>query len=156
MADQNILNTVELSRGYLLQILSKVSDEQMLIVPEGANNNILWNLGHLAMSHAGLTYGPCELASPVPERYGPLFKGGSSPSTWDEAPSLDEVKECFKATHTKMIEDYKAGVFDGFKPKDLMPGITLANVEQALGFNCIHEGVHIGTIISIINLLDAK
>jgi len=156
MADENILGTIELSRGYLLQTIAKTSDEQLLIVPEGANNNILWNLGHLALSHAGLTYGPCELTPPVPENYGPLFKGGTSPSSWDDAPSVDEVKECFHATHSKMLEDYRAGVFDGFKPKDLMPGVTLNNVEQAFGFNCIHEGVHIGTIISILNLMGAK
>ena len=39
---------------------------------------------------------------------------------------------------------------------DLMPGIKLENIEQALGFNWVHEGVHIGTIISILNLMGAK
>lgn len=153
MADSNIMNSFGLARGYLLQIIKDVSDEQMLVVPEGANNNILWNLGHLAHAHTGLTYGPCELASPIPENYGDLFKGGTSPSTWEETPSIADVKEHFRGSHAKILEDYQAGVFDGFKPRDLMPGITLANVEQALGFNCIHEGVHIGTVISILNLM---
>lgn len=156
MADANIVMTTALSRGYLLQIIKDTSDEQMLIVPEGAHNNILWNLGHLAHAHTGLTYGPCDLAPPIPENYGDLFKGGTSPSTWDTAPSLAEVKEYFHSSHAKILEDYQAGVFAGYKPRDLMPGVTLTNIEQALGFNCVHEGVHIGTIISILNLMKGK
>ncbi len=156
MADANILSTVGLCRGYLLQMIKDTSDEQMLVVPAGAHNNILWNLGHLAHAHTGLTYGPCGLTPPIPENYGDLFKGGTSPSTWDAAPDLAEVKEYFHSTHAKILEDYQAGVFDGFKPRDLMPGVTLGNIEQALGFNCIHVGVHIGTIISILNLMKAK
>jgi len=156
MADENLLNTIELSRGYLLSTIKEISDEQMLIVPEGATNNILWNLGHLAMSHAGLVYKPCGLASPVPENYGALFKGGTSPSTWDKAPTVADVKDVFRSAHKKTLADYREGAFDAFKPMDLMPGIALANVEQAFGFNCIHEGVHLGTIISIMNLMGAK
>ena len=156
MADENLLKTMDLCRGYLLQTIGKTSDEQLLVVPEGASNNILWNLGHLALSHAGLAYGPCGLTSPVPENYGALFKGGTSPSTWDETPSAPDVKEQFTAIHKKMKEDYRAGAFDSFKPMELMPGVTLDNVEQALGFNCVHEGVHLGTIISILNFMGAK
>ncbi len=151
MADENVLQSMGLARGYLLTIIKDISDEQMLIVPEGANNNVLWNLGHLAMSHAGLTYGPCGLDSPVPENYGALFKGGTSPSTWDEAPSVAEVKDVFKSSHKKTLEDYKNGAFDDFKPRDFMGGVTLDNVEQAIGFNLIHEGVHIGALINIKN-----
>ncbi len=156
MADANILNTAALCRGYLMQMIKDTSDEQMLVVPDGAHNNILWNLGHLAHAHVGLTYAPCGLTPPIPENYGDLFKGGTSPSTWDTAPDLAEVKENFRASYAKLLEDYQAGVLDAFKPMDLMPGITLNNIEQAIGFNCIHEGVHIGTIISILNLLKGK
>ena len=156
MADANVLKAMDLCRGYLLQTISKTSDEQMLLVPEGANNNILWNLGHLTHSHGGLAYGPCGLKPPVPENYASLFKGGTSPATWDETPSVADVKEQFSATLQKMKEDYQAGIFDVFKPMDLMPGVTLDNIEQALGFICVHEGVHIGTIISIMNLMGAK
>lgn len=156
MADENLLRSTDLSRGYLRTIIHKLSDEQLVIVPEGASNNVLWNLGHLTLSHAGLAYGPCGLESPVPENYGELFKSGTSPANWDEAPSVSEVQEQFKGVHERMKEDYRNGAFDGFKPRELMAGITLDNIEQALGFNLIHEGVHIGALISICKLMDAK
>ena len=153
MADENVLQSMGLARGYLLTIIKDMSDEQLVVVPEGANNNVLWNLGHLALSHAGLTYDPCGLDSPVPENYGALFKGGTSPDSWDEAPSVAEVKDVFKNTHKQMLEDYKNGAFDGFKSREFMGDVTLDNVEQAIGFNLIHEGVHIGALISIKNLM---
>lgn len=156
MADENLLQSMDLARGYLRTIIHQLSDEQLVIVPEGASNNVLWNLGHLALSHAGLIYGPCGLESPVPESYGELFKGGTSPATWTETPSLSDVQEQFKAVHERMKDDYRSGVFDGFKPREFMAGVTLSNVEQALGFNIIHEGVHIGALISIRNLMGAK
>lgn len=156
MADENVLKTMDICRGYLQGIIGKLADEQLLEVPEGANNNILWNLGHLAHAHAGLAYGPCDLPLPIPETYGDLFKGGTSPSTWDQTPDLGDVREQFTSLHKKMKEDYEAGIFDAFKPRDLMPGVTLQNIEQALGFNCVHEGVHIGAIISICNRMKTQ
>lgn len=156
MADENLLQSMDLARGYLRTIIHKLSDEQLVIVPEGASNNVLWNLGHLALSHAGLTYGPCGLAPPVPESYSDLFKGGTSPAAWDKAPSVSDVQEQFKGVHERIKEDYRNGVFEDFKPRELMAGITLSNIEQALGFNLIHEGVHIGALISIRNLMGAK
>jgi len=153
MADENILQTLKICRGYLLQTIKDVSDEQMLIVPDGANNNILWNLGHLAHGHAGLIYGPCGLTPPVPDNYGGLFTSGTSPSTWAEAPPVADVKRVFRESFKQSIEDYSSGAFDDFTPRDLVPGIAVQNVEQAFGFVCIHEGVHIGSIISILNLM---
>lgn len=153
MADKNVIASMELARGYMLGILRGVSEEQMVVVPEGAKNNVLWNLGHLAQSHAGLVYGPCGLESPVPGHYAGLFKGGTSPSTWDEAPSVAEVKACFKDSHKQMMDDYRKGAFDSYAPYEMMKGVVIENVEQAIGFNIVHEGVHIGAIISICNLL---
>ena len=156
MADENILGTMNFCRGYLQNIIGKLSDEELVAVPNGANNNILWNLGHLTHAHAGLTYGPCELPLPIPDSYENLFKGGTSPATWDQTPAVSDVKEEFNGLHEKIMEDYKAGTFAAYKPRELMPGVTLENIEQALGFNCVHEGVHIGTIISICNLMKVK
>ena len=156
MADENILNTMDICRGYLQNIIGKLSDEQLVTVPGGANNNILWNLGHLAHSHAGLTYGPCEVPLPIPDSYEDLFKGGTSPANWEQTPVVSDVKEEFNGLYKKIRQDYKSGVFAAFKPRELMPGATLENIEQALGFVCIHEGVHIGSIISICNLMKAK
>ena len=149
MADEQAFLAVEIARGYLMQYVTDLSDEQLLEVPDGAKNNVLWNIGHVVFSHAGLTYGPAGLTSPVPESYEALFKGGTSPSDWSETPPIDEVKGLLESSTAQTKEDYLAGKFDGFKSMDLMPGVTLATVEQAFGFNGIHEGVHLGFIMLV-------
>lgn len=153
MANDTLYKTVRMSRGYLLKEIAGLSAEQMLEVPEGAANNVLWNLGHIVYAHDRFTYGACGVESDVPASYTDLFKGGTSPSDWDEPPSVEEVMGHIQNATEKTYADYAAGKFDNYTPFELVPGFSIDSIDEALQFNCLHEGVHIGVILVMKRLL---
>jgi hypothetical protein len=153
MTKEELVKALMTCRGYMTMHTNGLTDEQLTTVPEGLDNNILWHLGHLFHSHCGMTYSNCGLDSPAPESYGPMFKGGSKPADWTEAPSIEEVKTNFSDIMEKIVGDYMAGKFDNFTPKELAPGMTLESIEDALGFVLIHESIHHGNIITMRKLL---
>lgn len=140
-------------RGYTTMHTNGLTEEQLLTVPEGLENNILWNLGHLYHSHCGMLYPHCGLDSPAPAEYGDMFKGGTKPADWAETPSVDEVLANFNGVVDQIVADYTAGKFADYKAHELAPGMSLDNAEDAIGFIIIHEGVHHGNIITMRRLL---
>lgn len=146
MARKELAALLNGGHNFITGALEGLSDEQLATVPEGASNNIVWNLGHLAHSLAGMTYMHSGLDYPLPESYAELFKGDSSPSTWAEAPATAEVVEKFKALTPEVTEGLIAGKFDAYEAFDLMPGFTMASIEQVLGFHLMHMGMHMNAI----------
>jgi hypothetical protein len=146
MERQELIALLMAAQGYMEGAIAKLSEEQIATVPEGMSNNIQWNLGHLAQSLAGVTYPHAGLEAPLPANYTDLFKGGTSPSTWDNPPPVAEVVENFKKIMPQVLADLNAGKFDGFKAFELMPGLNLGSIDQALGFHLMHSGMHMNAI----------
>jgi hypothetical protein len=153
MSSQSLVKSLMICRGYMSMHTKGLTDEQLLEIPDGLENNILWNLGHLYHSHCGMTYGRAGVDNPCPESYGDLFKGGSKPADWGEAPSIEEVVGNFNGIMDKLIADYTSGVFANFEANELAPGMSMDNIEDALGFVLIHESVHHGNIITLRRLI---
>ena len=149
MANASITKSLVTARGYFLQTITGLSEERLLKVPEGASNNILWNIGHIVHSNSAMIYGPCGLESPNPANYVDLFRGGTSPADWSSTPPIDEVLGHFKSMNKQIITKYTGGAFNTFNTFELVPGMTLDNIEDALGFCLIHEGVHLGIVMAL-------
>ena len=150
---QDLVKTLMVGRGYMSMHTKGLTEEQLLAIPDGMESNILWHLGHLYNSHCGMLYGHSDAENPCPASYGDLFKGGTKPATWAEAPSVQEVVDNFNGIANKIAQDYSAGAFTNYQAWDLAPGMTLATVEDALGFVIVHESVHHGNIIVMRRLL---
>jgi len=149
MSAESLIKTLMISRGYFQNQMSGLSDEQMLEQPEGATNNIIWHLGHIAHSHNSMVYKACGLDGSVPDSWADLFKGGTSPSDWPENPPIDEVKDRFKNQMNEIVADYQAGKFTNFNKIELTPEVSLDTIDESLGFVIIHESVHIGLAIAL-------
>ena len=155
MGAEAIFKTLGAARGFFLKTITDLNDEQLLEIPEGFNNNVLWNVGHILYAHCGMTYRPCGVELPIPDSYTDLFKGGSSPSDWSETPPISEVMELFKAQGKQIQTDYAAGKFENYNKVDLFDGYALENIEEALGFNIFHESIHVSTVGKMVKALNA-
>ncbi len=154
MSAESVLKTLQACRGFFQKAVNDLSEEQLLEVPDGSNNNVLWNMGHIVYSNCGMTYRRCGLDMPIPEAYIDLFKAGSSPSDWADAPPVKEVVDHFNTGTAKICEDYRAGVFKDFEAFELMPGYKIESIEDVLAFNIFHESVHIGITSKLIKQLN--
>lgn len=152
MARKELAAVLKGSRGYFLQQLDGLSEEQLLEVPDKMNQNILWNLGHVVHSLYGMTYQASGLDYPGDPEWPELFKGGTSPATWESTPDLSAVMEHMKSSADAVGNDLVAGKFDGFEKLDLGP-ITFTSIEQVLSFHLFHEGIHQGMVMQLKKLV---
>lgn len=141
--------TFRITRNHMMRELEGLSEADMLIIPEGRDDNVIWNVGHLLCSISRLTYVFSGYPLPIPEEYLGRFGKGTCARDWDREPEVKEVLERFTAFPERLVEDYIGGKFNDYKPLQITPEDTIRSVEEAVAFHCFHEGLHIGMIISL-------
>ena len=139
-------------RTISLNVVDDLSEDQLLYIPEGLKNNILWNFGHMIASHQGICYRAQKLEGYVSKDFMGNFKNGSSPADWSDTPDIDQVKELALGLVDLYQEDIKAGIFDTYTSWQIM-GHDINSREQADNFNIFHEGLHYGVILTMRKLL---
>ncbi len=144
-----------LIRTYLIRSVSKLSNEQWLTIPDGFDNNIAWNIGHIITAQMGLIYYPSRLRLEGMMSNRAMYVPGSSPAGWETTPDPQELLAALKATSRAMAADYAAGKFNdvNYRGMTTAAGAELTTLADAVSFNNFHEGLHLGSIMAIKNLL---
>jgi hypothetical protein len=131
-----------------------LSESNYLAIPSGFDNNIAWNLGHIIVTQQALHYRLSGLSTVTTREDVAMFKTGSSPTDWEQAPDIDRLLALLAETAPKLKEDYEADRFTTFTPYTTSTGIILPSIDHALSFNNFHEGLHLGAILALRNLLN--
>ena len=137
------------TRTALLKYIEGLSDEQLLVIPQGSNNNILWHLGHIAVSQQVLHYSFSGIEPYVSKELIAAFTKGSSPKDWDETPDIKLIKHMLMDLPLKLEQDVKKGIFTSYTPYTTAIGVTLNCIEDAIAFNPFHEGMHFALIMKL-------
>ena len=142
-------------RSSLYQAVKGLSTEQLQAMPNGFDNNIAWNLGHVLIVQQRLLYSRCGLPLSVPEEMLPLYLPGTSPADWQAQPGAQELVELLVAQQEQLEADYAAGRFQErpFDSYTTASGVSIADIDGALVFNTYHEGLHYGAVQSLINFV---
>lgn len=137
-------------RQTYLKVIEGLSKEQLLLIPEGFNNNILWNLGHVVVTQQMLTYGLAGKPLYVSDDLVKLYRKGTSPKTWTSEPDSDLIKTLLVELPETFLEDYKTDMFQTFQEyKSATTGAVLRTIEDGIAFNDFHEGLHLGSILAL-------
>ena len=145
--------TFRIVRAHFLRELDELSETDLLAIPEGREDNILWNAGHLLCSLSRLTYVRSGHPLPIPKEYLDLFGKGTSATAWTSAPNIAEVMDRFKAMQGEIERHFKEGHFKAYDSLEILPGQTIDSVEEAVNFHCFHEGLHTGVVITLKDML---
>lgn len=146
---KNVLEqTLQLRKGFY-NLLKTTPREELLKIPEGFNNNIWWNIAHVAATQQRLVYGLSGLQFEMPEPIITKFQKGTIPDGTATDMEIEEVKKLLFTTVEKTIEDYDNGLFKNYKEYTTTPGVILRNVDDAISFNFFHEGLHMGNIFAL-------
>lgn len=140
-------------RGYLLESANGLSPQQLLTVPPGFRNNILWNIGHVITDNCTMLYPPTGNPFPLPDHYLRWFEPGTSPENWTETPSIGEVLNAGTRMRDQLIEDCAAGRMENYTPQVMDDGAELPNIAYAIAHCNIHEAVHLGVIMAMRKLV---
>lgn len=140
-------------REILLKLLENHSLEQLNKIPQGFNNNIIWNIGHCVAAQQTLVYKLSGLPTMVSEEFIVKYRKGTKPEGDVSQEEVDEIRAMLTATLEKTSNDFDKGIFVDYNEYTTSMGFTLRNVDDALNFNNYHEGIHTGIIMSIKKLV---
>lgn len=140
-------------RERIIDTVSNLSIEQLNKVPEGFNNNIIWNLGHMIAAQQSLCYKRAGLNIRVDEAFFNAYKPETKPNGFVGAAGVEEIKKMLFTTLEQLEADYDNGAITGYIAFTTRYNITLNNIDEAVAFLPFHEGLHIGYIMSLRKLV---
>jgi len=148
------LEILKNTRKSLKNTLENLSTDQLNKIPDGHNNNIIWNIGHVLVTEQLLAYKLSGLPTTVSEALIEKYKKGTKPEKDASESEITEIKNLLESTIEKTINDYNDGVFKNFNEYTVSTtGNTLTNINDSLEFVAFHEGMHIGIIMALKKLV---
>lgn len=146
---KNHFNLLRITRNNILKSVENLSLETLNKIPEGFNNNLAWNLGHVVATQQLLCYGLSGSTMLVDNDFITKYRKGSKPEQDINQAELDFIKSQLIILVDKTEEDLGNNVFQNFKEYPTSYGVTLNAVEDAIIFNNMHEAMHLGTMIAL-------
>lgn len=145
-----ILDNHKVIRTNFENVCDSVSAEELITIPKGFNNHILWNYGHAIATQNVLIYKMCNLPFTLPEEFIENYKKGSFPVAVDEPKkAFYEMIALAEKAMEQLNADIRNMIFDEYEPYQTSFGIKLNSFNDALQFNNIHEGLHLGYAMAI-------
>jgi hypothetical protein len=86
------IDLIRQTRSKALEIISGLSIPELNKIPEGFNNNIIWNLGHLIAAQEGIFYLRGKLELNIEQEFFNSFKNGSRPEREIHAEEIENDK----------------------------------------------------------------
>ncbi|MBG9565080.1 DinB family protein [Brevibacillus agri] len=144
-----VWNQYDLIRGLFLEDVTKTTEEEADIVPEGFKNNIRWNIGHILLTQDYLLLGPAKMN--CPPSYAAMFSPGTKPADWQgNIPSLETLAAQLKEQHARIKEQFQSRLNESLpKPFELGDKGVMHTYGEIMVFTLFHEGMHIGMISSL-------
>lgn len=143
--------TLSNTRGIFNKIIENNTLEDLNKIPKGFNNNIIWNIGHVLVTEQLLAYKLSGLETNVSEDMINTYKKDSKPKGDISEKEVNEIKDLLFSTIEKTKLDYQNEVFKTFNEYTVSTtGNTLTNIEDALQFAVLHEGLHLGYVLALL------
>lgn len=147
------IEVIKQARSFILNVVKDLSTEQLNYIPEGFNNNIIWNLGHLIAAQQGVCYLRTGLPATVSMDFFHAYKPGSKPERALSETEIEEIKEMAFTTLDQLLHDYENGLWTSYSAWTTRYGVELKTIEEAIQFLLFHEGLHSGYITALKNVL---
>ncbi|MEE9373695.1 MAG: DinB family protein [Saprospiraceae bacterium] len=147
---KNISNSIKIlnvARQNFNKLISPFDLSTLNMIPDGFNNNLIWNFGHVIVTQQLLTYALSGLSTPISKELIAKYKKGSRPENEVSQSEVEELIGLSESLIPRFVKDYENGLFSSFGPYKTSFGYELTSLEDAIEFNNLHEGMHIGTSI---------
>lgn len=136
------------TRRNLLEILRETSPSDLLIIPDGFNNNIYWNIAHCVATqqllHYYLSGNPFRIDAFWIEKY----KKGTLANLDVSATEIEDLGFLLTETARILVKDYDDNFFPDYTPYSTSFGVDLKSIQDAIIFNNLHESLHYGYILA--------
>jgi len=132
------------TRNFLLSIINELSIEEVNQVPEGFNNNLAWNFGHVIAAQQGVCYLRAGLPMLIDKEIFRKYKPESKPESPIGVAELNTLKSLLFSTIDDLEADYASTRFDAYAPWTTRYGVQIDTIDDAIKFLSFHDGLHTG------------
>jgi len=147
MRDQIVFQQLEFVRKVTIQAVTGISEETLDRIPEGFNNNVRWNLGHIYLVQEKFAFHFAGEPMQLPENFDRLFGRGTKPADWnEEPPTLELLLEMLAAQPARILESLHDRLDEQVEPYTTGSGLTLSTIGEFINFTLYHEGMHFNSI----------
>jgi hypothetical protein len=150
---QEQIDILEMSQQNFVTLLDSLTLEQINKIPQGYNNNLVWNFAHIVATLQMLCYFRAGLPLPLDEHFVTMYKVGTKPEGPVTAEQYATIKVYASEGLNKLKADHKAGVFKAFKPYKTLTGIEINTIGFAVTYVVHHHGIHTGAAAAIKKLV---
>ncbi|WP_231463891.1 DinB family protein [Pedobacter sp. Leaf132] len=143
------------SRKAFIKLIDGLSIEQLNKIPDGFNNNIIWNFGHIVVSTQTLCYVRTGvLADTSSVKYNEFYRKDTKPTYTVTEEEVAELKAIALESVEKIKEDYAKGLFANTIPYSTATfGAQLHSIEEILITTIGHDNLHFGYALALKKLV---
>lgn len=146
---ESILKAWKTSRQLYSDFFEKHTLDQLNQIPQGFNNNLIWNIGHIIVSQQSLIYKASDVPMCIPDELFHRYKPGTKPEGIVSSGEASELKALLTSLVEQTEKDFYNGKFVVFNERTTRTGFHLASLRDVFEFNNYHEGLHLGYMMSI-------
>jgi len=139
------------SRKAFIQLIDGLTIEQLNKIPEGYNNNIIWNFGHIVVSTQTLCYVRTAILNDAASvKFNEFYKKDTRPTYTVTEQEVAELKALALESIEKIKQDYTNGVFANIMPFSTSTyGVEMKSIEEVLITTIGHDNVHYGYAMAL-------
>lgn len=142
------------TRKNISRVVQNLDLYQLTYIPKGLNNNILWNWGHILVTQQLLCHKLAGVDSQLSQDFIDRYRKGSKPEMIVSAQGdLKYIQDNWMTIPLNTIELHENNQLNNYKDYTTSFGVTLKTINEAIRFNNIHEGLHLGIIMSLKKLV---
>jgi hypothetical protein len=145
----HVIDNVKQVRTHFIESIAGLSAAQLNEIPDGFNNNIIWNMAHLVAAQQGICYLRAGLETSVDQEFYLSYTGGTKPNGTVSEENIAHIKTLLISTLDQFKIDYHNQIFNNYKGWTTRYGVDLNSVDDAVMFLSFHEGLHLGYIMAL-------
>lgn len=145
-----VFNFIRDTRRAFIALLDGLTLEQLNEIPEGFNNNMIWNFGHIVVSTQALCYARSGVRPDLSQiSYLAGYIKGSKPEYFVSQEEVDDLKRLALETIDQLQQDYEANFFSGFQAFETSTYQSqLPRIEDVIVTTAGHDNLHFGYAIA--------
>lgn len=141
----DVFKYIRRNRELFLQLVNSLHIEQLNKIPDGFNNNIAWNFGHIVVSTQNLCYVRPNVKPGIGIPFRMKYQKDSKPEGFITQDEIDTLKQQLFSTIDAIEEDIKNNVFKNITPYATSTyGYEMKTIEEILTCTLAHDSLHYG------------
>lgn len=146
MKEEQLFQQMKLWRNWTVEFLLTIPEELSDQIPQGHNNSIRWNAGHILVGWDNTMFPAVNKERQLHPSYHLLFPRGSKPEHWTEQPpSMEEIIMQLERQPSIIEQACKGHLDDPLKE----PFLGMRTLGDMFIFHMNHENLHMGIIKSV-------